>query len=315
MSATASLWRASRLCGITALPRSRFAESSSFLSRRSGRRSSLGAAAASQFHAGPDQRTSGLSLGAGRPARCAQLPESRPLRVRGRVRNPASQERHYLDQPRLRLEEHYERVYALSPGISSRSLSASSLAGKAARSGSASSIRRRPPLPKTEWSRLPLRLCGLESVQLHADLTFGRSSRAPSQGLEPYRSLHRPLLKRRLAPQESRAPLSLLPRRVARASAAFALWGPGLMAAGPAPRGYSFPGTKTKQFRRSLRQTLRWRLRRRSRAGRASLAQNPSKVPHASNTLSLGAGGDGLLTLLVPSAATGFGARRKSTPS
>ena len=55
---------------------------------------------------------------------------------------------------------------------------------------------------------------------------------------------YRPLLNERLAPQESRAPLSLLPRRVARASAVFALWGPGLMAAGPVPQAYSSRGEK-----------------------------------------------------------------------
>ena len=69
-----------------------------------------------------------------------------------------------------------------------------------------------------------------------------RSSPAPSQGREPYGSRPRPPLNERLAPQESRAPLSLLPRRVARASAVFALWGPGLMAAGPVPQAYSSPG-------------------------------------------------------------------------
>jgi formate dehydrogenase len=58
-----------------------------------------------------------------------------------------------------------------------------------------------------------------------------------------------PLLNERLAPQESRAPLSLLPRRVARASAVFALWGPGLMAAGPVSQAYPSPGEKTKESR------------------------------------------------------------------
>jgi hypothetical protein len=47
---------------------------------------------------------------------------------------------------------------------------------------------------KHEWSRLPLRVRGFESVQLHADLTIRAKLASPSQGREPYRSLRRPLL-------------------------------------------------------------------------------------------------------------------------
>ena len=58
-----------------------------------------------------------------------------------------------------------------------------------------------------------------------------------------------PLLRRKkLAPQESRTPLSLLPRRRPRASAAFALWGPKLLAAGPAPQAYSDPSHETRSL-------------------------------------------------------------------
>ena len=49
------------------------------------------------------------------PRTAPTLPEPRLLRVGGRVRPPPSQKRHYLDQPRLRLEKHHERLYALSP--------------------------------------------------------------------------------------------------------------------------------------------------------------------------------------------------------
>ena len=54
------------------------------------------------------------------------------------------------------------------------------------------------------------------------------------------------MITKRLAPQESRAPLSLLRRRVPRASAVFALLGPELLAAGPVQPLYSDPGDNTR---------------------------------------------------------------------
>jgi hypothetical protein len=102
-----------------------------------------------------------------------------------------------------------------------------------------------------QWSPPPLRIRGLERVRLHADLTIlaearprpYKNSSLTARGVSPSSS-------ETLAPQESRAPPSLSPRRVARASAVFALWGPGLMAAGPVPQAYSSPGEKTKEVLR-----------------------------------------------------------------
>jgi hypothetical protein len=102
-----------------------------------------------------------------------------------------------------------------------------------------------------QWSPPPLRIRGLERVRLHADLTILAEARP-----RPYKNASltargvSPSSSETLAPQESRAPPSLSPRRVARASAVFALWGPGLMAAGPVPQAYSSPGEKTKEVLR-----------------------------------------------------------------
>ena len=101
----------------------------------------------------------------------------------------------------------------------------------------------------------PLARCSAWSRGISTAETVEGHSRAATRIVTPEeveRELgltYRPLLDERLAPQESRAPLSLLPRRVARASAVFALWGPGLMAAGPVPQAYSDSGDKTKEFR------------------------------------------------------------------
>jgi hypothetical protein len=61
----------------------------------------------------PDSPGGAASRAAREPGAMRRRSRVASLGVRGRVRPPASQERHYLDQPSLRLEKHYERVYAL----------------------------------------------------------------------------------------------------------------------------------------------------------------------------------------------------------
>ena len=81
----------------------------------------------------------------------------------------------------------------------------------------ASKLQRAEPAPCTSTSGGPLaaHLTGDPDAVRGLDVTDHRASVTARKRLGG-----RPLLNERLAPQESRAPLSLLPRRVARASAA-----------------------------------------------------------------------------------------------
>jgi hypothetical protein len=75
-----------------------------------------------------------------------------------------------------------------------------------------------------------------------------RGSPAPLQEREPCRSRRKPLLKRNTGPAGIPCASESVASARCRASAVFALWGPGLMAAGPVPPAYSSPGAKTKEF-------------------------------------------------------------------